>query len=139
MKAFSGHRFCTYVFMLLTVLFLLGFTGKETKSDNGLYGITMEMPEQPGLGDNILTLIIRDGKSKRIVEENLFIEVVPWMALHEHGTKVAAVVSSQGGGKYLVEKVNFTMPGPWEVHLRISRGTVEDTAVFEVEVMGKGH
>jgi len=135
MNNYSTDRLCAYGVILFAILFLLGFTRAEIKSDNELYSISLELAEQPRVGNNTLTLIVRDGKTNNVIKEKLTIEVVSWMPVHEHGSATDAVVTSQGEGKYLVETVNFSMPGLWQIHLRITRGGKEETALFEVEVV----
>jgi hypothetical protein len=107
------------------------------KSENGLYHIDIEIQEQIQVGNNMMKMHILDQKTMRPIEEDAEIEIAPWMAIHEHGTKVAPVIKAMGNGRYMVEMLNFTMPGPWEIHLRINKDDTEDTAVLNVSVSGE--
>ena len=57
------------------------------------------------------------------------------MPAHEHGTSTLPIIRELGKGEYSVEQVNLSMPGLWEIYVRINKGKKgEDTAVFNVNV-----
>jgi hypothetical protein len=65
--------------------------------------------------------------------DGLTVAAVPWMPAMGHSASVQPTVSAEGSGKYLVDDVDFFMPGRWE--LRVSaRGAVEDDATFTFDV-----
>ncbi len=138
MKVFIEKKLLGCCILFLFTFFLYGFDGKEIPSDHGAYFIDIKMKDKPVVGGNRFEMVVYDGKTKKIIKDKLLIEVVPWMALHEHGTLVESVVTELAEGKFLVENVNFTMPGPWQIHIRISRENREDTAIHEVKVTGSG-
>ncbi len=138
MKILVEKRLLGCCILLVFTFFLFGFSGNETPSDNGAFFLDIEMKEKPVVGGNTFKMVVYDGKTKKIIKDKLSIEVVPWMAIHEHGTLVESVVKQLSEGKYLVENVTFSMPGPWQIHIRISRENIEDTAIHEVKVTGSG-
>jgi hypothetical protein len=82
-----------------------------------------------------MKLFIGDHKSKAPLKQKLDIEIVPWMSAHEHGTSTLPIIKELGKGEYSVEQVNLSMPGLWEIYVRINKGKKgEDTAVFNVNV-----
>jgi hypothetical protein len=127
--------------MICILAFLLcGFSGKKIPTEKGLYVIDAEIAAPVMVGNNKMKLIIRDPKSGKPLQQKLSIEVVTWMSVHEHGSRVAAVVSSEGNGRYLVDMVNFTMPGPWDVYIKITNANADgpepEDAIISVEVLG---
>jgi hypothetical protein len=122
--------------LLLFASLLCGFSWRDMKTDHGMFLIDAEMAEQAHIGNNSLKFQIRDSKTLQPVDQGIGIQIVTWMPVHEHGSPVAAEIAPVGDGSYKAEKVNFTMPGPWEVHVLVSRGQEDDEAVLEVQVEG---
>jgi len=136
-----GHRhfkkrILNLVFVMFLSFFLSGFVLQKAATEQGLYFVSLELPEKqlkPGI--NSMKIFVGDRKSRVPVRDKLDIEVVPWMPSHEHGTSEMAVVKELGQGYYSVEGVNLTMSGHWEIYVRINQGRRgEDTAVFNVNV-----
>ena len=128
-------RICNIILILLALL-MLAFSSKQIDTEQGYYIVTIDFLTNPvKVGNNNMKLIINDKKSKKPVEKKLQIEVVPWMPAHEHTTREIPVVNSKGRGNYLIENLNFSMPGDWEVYVKIIRGRKEDTAVLNVTVI----
>jgi len=123
--------------LILFVFFLCGFTKKAVNTENGLYQIDIEMEEQIHVGHNSMKMRIEKQMDKQPIDQDAMIEIVTWMSVHEHGTKVSPVITPLGDGNYTVEMLNFTMPGPWEILIRISKDDKEDTAVLNVSVNGE--
>jgi len=115
---------------------LSGFTVLQDKTEQGLYSVTLEFQgTQAKVGRNSMKLFIGDRKTKSPAKGKLNIEVVPWMPQHEHGTSEVPVIKDLGKGYYSVERVHLSMPGPWEIYVRINKGKKgEDTAVFNINV-----
>jgi hypothetical protein len=122
------------LFMLLS-LFLYGFAMQQNATEQGLYFVSLEFTEaQVKVGKNSMKVFIGDHRTKAPLK-GLDIEVVSWMPAHEHGTSTLPVIRELGKGEYSVEQVDFSMPGTWEVYIRINTGKKgEDTAVFNVNV-----
>lgn len=122
------------LFMLLS-LFLYGFAMQQNATEQGLYFVSLEFTEtQVKVGKNSMKVFIGDHRTKAPLK-GLDIEVVSWMPAHEHGTSTLPVIRELGKGEYSVEQVDFSMPGTWEIYIRINTGKKgEDTAVFNVNV-----
>ncbi|MHB8881285.1 MAG: FixH family protein [Thermodesulfovibrionales bacterium] len=123
-------------FIVLASFFLFGFAMQQNTTEQGLYFVSIDFRGTPvKVGNNSLKLFIGDHRSKAPVKQKLDIEIVIWMPVHEHGTSALPVIRELGKGEYSVEQLNFSMPGLWEIYVRINKGKKgEDTAVFNVNV-----
>ena len=130
-------RFCvaTTVWMFLLVWAQPGMCGLRVGTEQGEYQLDVEFGANPvRVGMNVVTLRLRDMGSKEPVGESMKIEIVPWMPMHEHTVMEMPRIQAMGAGEFRVEDLHFTMPGDWEVHLRMDSGGREDSAVFDVKV-----
>jgi len=123
-------------FILLLGFFLPGFTVQQNTTEQGLYFASLEFPgTQVKVGKTSMKLFIGDRRTKAPLKEKLDIEIVPWMPAHEHGTSGQTIIKEIGKGVYSVEGVHLSMPGLWEIYVRINKGKKgEDTAVFNINV-----
>lgn len=123
------------LFMLIS-FFLLGFTMQQNTTEQGLYFVSIEFTgAQVKVGENSMKLFIGDHRTKAPLKGKLYIEIIPWMPAHEHGTSDLPIIKELGKGEYSVERVNLSMPGLWEIYVRINKGKKgEDTAVFNINV-----
>jgi hypothetical protein len=128
-------RLLKFSLILLVSLFLFAFEKRHIDTEQGYYLLDVQFITQPvKVGRNTMKLTIYEKKSKKPVEKKLDIEVVPWMPKHEHGTTDAPAVREIEKGQYLIEGIDFSMPGRWEVYVRMTDGRKEDTGVFDVSV-----
>ncbi|MCL5024693.1 MAG: FixH family protein [Nitrospirae bacterium] len=131
----TGKRWGKLFAVLVLTLFLLAFEKKGIDTEQGFYSVDVQFAASTvKVGKNTLKVGINDRGSRKPLEKKLTMEAIPWMPAHEHGTSDIAQVRYLGNGQYLVEGLSFTMPGDWEVYLRIRDGGKEDTAVFHVPV-----
>jgi hypothetical protein len=121
---------------MLLSFFLFGFAMQQNRTEQGLYFVSLEFTgTQVKVGKNSMKVFIGDSKTKAPLKDKLDIEIVPWMPSHEHGMNGQAIIKEIGKGVYLIEGVNLSMPGLWEIYVRINKGKKgEDTAVFNVNV-----
>ncbi len=124
------------VFFIPLGLFLSGFAMQQNATEQGLYFVSLEFSgAQAKVGKNSMRLFVGDRRTKVPVKDKLDIEIVPWMPAHEHGTSTLPIIKEVGKGEYSVEQVSLSMPGLWEIYVRINKGKKgEDTAVFNVNV-----
>lgn len=135
MSAYIFKRFLKFSLILLVSLFLFAFEKRHIDTEQGYYVLDVQFITVPvKVGINSMKLTIYENKSERPVNKKLDIEVVPWMPKHEHGLTDAPVVREIEKGQYLIEGINFSMPGRWEVYVRMRDGRKEDTSVFDVSV-----
>ena len=59
------------------------------------------------------------------------------MPINVHAGNDVPTVEYKGKGEYLIEKLNFDAAGDWEVYIKLNNGGEEDTAVFNVSVIGQ--
>lgn len=59
--------------------------------------------------------------------------VVLIMSEMGHGTKPSVIVERLGVGTYRAKRVNFSMPGKWDIHIQLKDGNdVKDEAVINI-------
>jgi hypothetical protein len=87
-------------------------------------------PAPPERGDNTWRVAIsKDGAP----QDDVAIEVEPYMPDHMHGSSIAAhVMPTDVAGEYVITPVNMFMPGLWQVtlYLTLPDGT-EDLVEFD--------
>lgn len=122
--------------LMLMSFFLFGFAMQQNTTEQGLYFVSIDFKgAQVKVGNNSFKLFIGDQRSKAPLKQKLDLEIVLWMPAHEHGSGTAPIIKELGKGEYSVEQANLTMPGLWEIYVRINKGKKgEDTAVFNVNV-----
>lgn len=130
------NRILPQVFAVLVSFFLFGFALQQNTTEQGLYFVSIDFKgTQAKVGNNNIKLFVGDSRSKAPLKQKLDFEIVAWMPAHEHGTSALPVIRELGKGEYAVEQLNFSMPGLWEIYVRINKGKKgEDTAVFNVNV-----
>lgn len=98
-------------------------------SENGLYSVEMLIiGNELKIGMNSVDVIVHDNKDHDVMGAE--ITVTPWMPEMSRGAKEEPRVMERGGGLYSAENVEISMPGLWELRVKIKAEGVEDTAVF---------
>lgn len=101
-----------------------------TATDTGYYTAELIIrPRPPVVGKNSADLIIHDWKAHDI--EGLGITVTPYMAEKGTPSPDKVTVKDAGRGLYILENLNYNMPGQWELRLDI-RGPEDDTVVLKL-------
>ena len=96
--------------------------------------MTVEVRTQPSpliRGTSDIELRVTDAANQPV--DGLQVTVVPWMVSHAHGTSVTPIVTPQGDGRYLAERVSLFMPGTWQLRTTFE-GTVTDRATPSLDV-----
>jgi len=139
MPTYFPKRFVRGALLSLLLFFLAGFSKAGIDTEQGHYILEVESVEKfLRVGDNSIKITFFHRKSRSPVRKKLALEVIPWMATSEHGTTELPTVKDLGNGVYLVERLNFSEAGAWEVYIRIDKGErKEDSAVFDVNVYRK--
>lgn len=110
-------------------------------TDSGLYSVEMlVIGNELKIGTNAVDVIVHDAKDADVMGAE--ITVTPWMPGMGHGVKEKPVVTERGGGLYSVENVEISMPGRWELRVKVKKGEAEDVAVFgfpDVHPAGEMH
>jgi hypothetical protein len=121
---------------LLLIFFLFGFTKKGIGTEQGHYLINVESEEKVlKVGNHNLKFTFLHKKSKKPVTKKLNLEVIPWMRSGQHDASELPKVKHIGDGQYLIERLNFSQKGDWEVYVRIDKDEKEDAAVFDVDIV----
>ncbi len=79
-------------------------------------------------GRNEVGIKIADNKGEKV--EGAGIEIIPWMPEHGHGTLWPPTVSEEGKGLYRAV-IPLVMTGHWQITIKVRKGEVEDSAVFD--------
>jgi hypothetical protein len=138
MNVSLSRRITALVCLILISFFLFGFSNSRVESEQGNYIISAEFLTRPvKRGMNTLRLILYERKSGKPVSKKLKLEVVPWMPTNVHAVNEVPVIKDEGKGEYLIEKINFDADGDWEIYIKIKNGSEEDSAVFDVSVIGQ--
>ena len=105
----------------------------DLKSEKGLfYASFTPDPDPPTTGENALEISLADPNRQPVAQAS--IEIEPWMPGHGHGTPIVPVVTDLGAGKYHAQKIDFMMPGFWELTVGVRSGDLRDTFVVAYDV-----
>lgn len=134
MKRFAYTLISVIVLFSISVFAIDAFDKKRINSEQGNYHIIVEAITKPlKVGKNILKLTVVNRENMKPAKK-LFIEVIPWMPKHEHGVTDIPIVKEISEGEYLIDGLSFSMPGNWEVYLKIKGNGKDDSAVFDVRI-----
>jgi hypothetical protein len=111
--------------------------GMSKRAENGLeIRLASANPTPPRVGDNAWQIEILDEEGEGV--DGVALSERRFMPAHGHaGTRVVKVTEQDEEGSYLLDELNFFMPGVWEVRLIAplpplteSAGDDEDSVVF---------
>ncbi|GMV15646.1 MAG: FixH family protein [Myxococcales bacterium] len=128
--------------LLLASLALGACSSQSEPGSESLAGVSSEKgafiatfspePNPPKTGENALAISLAGADGAAITGAALQVE--PWMPAHGHGTSHEPVVSELGDGEYRAEKIDFMMPGHWELRIAVTAGETRDGFVVSYEV-----
>ncbi len=103
------------------------------QSDDG--ALTLEVrtaPDQPPQRGQIsVEYRILDAGGKPV--DGLAVDAVTWMPAMGHGAATLPEVHAEGEGRYQLDKVDFYMPGEWQLRTKIT-GTVAGQATPSFQI-----
>lgn len=85
-------------------------------------------------GSNNFTLTLAAGALAPSSKEHTTVTVEPWMPAMGHGAPYEPTVAEVGPGKFTVEDVVFSMPGTWELRVKVTSDVGSGTNTFKYEV-----
>ena len=108
-------------------------------TEKGEFSLEVLLPDEGiEMGFNKIDIIIHDKNDRDITGADIL--VTPWMPSMDHGVKEKPVVSERGGGLYAVSNLVFSMTGQWEIHVKVVKGDIVDSAVITLpEIGAMGH
>jgi len=77
---------------------------------------------------------VYDGADRKTLVDDVELTVDGRMPQHRHGMNRAPRVERNADGSFNVTGMLFHMPGDWELHFDISRGSVTERCLVEVEL-----
>lgn len=120
--------------LILISVFIIFFVtyanAEQKKTEYGLF-IVETIIEKGDLrvGENRpIKIILRDSSGSPV--EGAYIKATPWMTEHGHGSNKATQVKEEGNGLYIIENINFTMKGKWDLIIEIKYSSREDSTVI---------
>ncbi len=110
-------------------------------TDNDMYSLELVIPNKNlMMGVNTVEIIVHHATGGDVVQAEL--TVTPWMPSMGHGVMESPVITERGGGLYSIDNVIFSMVGHWQLLVKVTKDSKEDSAVFdfpEVKAMGHEH
>jgi hypothetical protein len=105
--------------------------GQPMMSEQGLFLVTASPQQGPVPLNTMHSWVVHVETANGQIVDNAEISVAGGMPAHMHGMPTApAVTRSMGNGDYLVEGMQFQMPGHWEVNLDIDASGQQDKVTF---------
>jgi hypothetical protein len=121
----------TLVLLTIAFFFFLPGCGSDVTrtTEKGFFQIKLSSKEELlKNGRNEIIVFVADNKG--IGVDHAKIEITPWMPEHGHGTMWPPEAIEQGKGLYRAV-IPLTMTGHWELRIRIHKGDIQDSAVFD--------
>lgn len=88
--------------------------------------------QPPERGD--LAIEVRVEDAAKTPRDGLSVEVTAFMGAHGHGAAGTPAVTPLGDGRYRVEHLALTMPGPWQLRLSFRGEGIDARATTTIEV-----
>jgi len=83
-------------------------------------------------GINNIDIIIHDRDNMDVT--GAAVSIIPYMPIHQHSADMTPIVIERGGGTYSARNVDITMPGRWQLTVRVSTVRANDEAVFDLMI-----
>jgi hypothetical protein len=127
------------IFLIMTALIFAFNCGTAQAKDyeitkkSGDLTVTVKMDKNPPItGVNKMDIAVKDTAGKAITDAAVAVDysmpAMPGMGAMNYKTKTVLK-----GGHYLAE-VNFSMPGPWSIGIKINRGGKTQTVKLNVDI-----
>ncbi len=119
----------------LLVCALAGCGGVDAgPTSTGTVAITSTPTGAVHRGTNSFSLKLAVGSAAPSSKEHTTVEVTPWMPAMGHGAPSDPTVTEVGPGTFTVEDVEFSMPGTWELRVKVSSDLGSGTNTFKYDV-----
>lgn len=118
--------------LLSTTSFAQDFTAQTTKGRTLTFKFHTVGSDTVNMDTNAVTVCVSDS-SVSVSKLGLWMK----MPNHEHGSSPTTVHPAKNGCS-LVQELNFTMSGKWQIHVRLSDGDSTGKAPLEVMVAEEG-
>lgn len=97
---------------------------------DGNYSVELVLKEGTlKTGLNEMDVIIHDKQDRDVTGAG--VSIIPFMPVHRHGVDISPIVIERGGGTYSARNVDITMPGKWQLTVRVSTVRANDEATFD--------
>lgn len=105
----------------------------EVQKKAGDLSVTVKMDRNPAvMGENGIIVTVKDSAGKEVTDAGVKVEysmpAMPGMPPMNYGAVLAATKNTYQG------KVNFSMAGPWNVVVKIMRGSKTVSTKFSLDV-----
>ena len=117
--------------VLAAVLLWPGDDSTEMVGGTASYAITVEPDADPAVGDNAMTVRVRDKDGGPVAADEVVVEpVMPEMG----HTEPAVTATGVGAGDYRATGARLSMAGTWEITVTVRRSGTTESAAFPVLV-----
>lgn len=121
--------------VLLIMAFILvaavAYAKQEYTKKAGDYNVTITLSKSPSVGQNDLTINIRDAKGNDVTDANVVVEYTmpPMPGMAPMSYKTQAVLN----GRAYQARVNLSMAGSWTINVKITKGGKTQSAKINVD------
>ena len=120
---------------LLLCFALVGCSGADaTSTSSGNITISATPTGDIHRGVNAFTLQLSAGSVSPSSKEHTTVEVSPWMPAMGHGASYTPLVTETAAGTYKVTDVEFSMPGTWELRVKVTSDVGSGSSTFKYDV-----
>jgi len=105
-------------------------------TENRLFSVELVLPERMlKLGKNDFDLIVHDRADRDLAGATL--SVKGYMPEMGHSVEQSPTIKEKGGGLYHVSDFYITMPGHWQIIVKVQKDGSSDIAVFDFPQVGQ--
>jgi hypothetical protein len=122
------------IIVLVVALFLVAgvaYAKEEYKKKAGDYNVTITLEKAPSVGQNDVTVNIKDAQGKDVTDANVVVEYsmppMPGMGAMNYKAK-----AEPKGGSYHA-RLNLSMAGAWTVNAKITKGGKTQSAKINID------
>lgn len=103
-------------------------------TSSGDVAITVTPEGDVHRGSNTFTVKLAAGSIAPGTKEHTSVEVTPWMPAMGHGASTDPTIVETGPGSFRVDEVMFSMPGTWELRVKVASDVGSGTSTFRYEI-----
>lgn len=121
------------ILLVIALVMVAGvaYAKEEYKKKAGEYNVTITLEKSPSVGQNDITINIKDDKGKDVTDANVLVEYtmppMPGMGPMNYKTK-----ADSKGGSYQA-RLNLSMAGSWTINVKITKSGKTQSAKINID------
>jgi len=120
--------------MALVLIAGVAYAKDEYKKKAGDYNVTITLDKSPSVGQNDITINIKDANGKDVTDADVVVEyIMPHMPGMAPMNYKAKAVQKGGSGGIYGARINLSMAGSWTVNIKIAKGGKTQTAKINID------